>query len=773
MNAVNNTNSPWPLQIDFAHVVGNCLLVYGWVAGLATKIDSARLQVGTWKCDLLGEALLVARPDVSSHFLKSSPATEGDDHGFFLLHELKEPLPEDTMLRLNIRTNTGVALQREWPIVHGKEAAAKTLRQHERAIRLLISRQSPRQVRLLTGLFNPPLLLRANDLQGAEASFGPPLHVPIACLVNDVLVLAGTLPWSLADFQQLDLVCDGQVTSLLDVVKTLPSPTGWPLPVSPGTLQPSKPSAFVAAISLPAGAALALMDLNIEHKVRASGGSQHLSLRSHPQDVQARLWSWLNSLDAQNRVVACEALFQGFANDNSPRQVWQEALELMLAESIPHLPASIEAMGGARVYVENTVAVPGAGLMLVGWAHVESGTSLTMTYHCDGLEYPVSDEWVRVIRPDVREHLAQSGLSSVMAPGFFCLVQVPDVARPGYLKVTSNAQSYRLRTPPPPAIEAGHALVRHLLSLSNFNGSDNVRTLLERHIGPAVSAAWAAKTTAAIQPVVKQYGPRVEQPTVTVVVPLYGRHDLADYQLALFADDPDFQLTELIYVVDDPNMVHEFQSRCPDLYAMYGVPFTLAYPGSNLGYAGATNLGAKLATAPMLLLLNSDVMPLAPGWLAKLCERYRAHPSTGLMGAKLLYEDGTIQHAGMCSRPHPEWQGLWINHHPHKGLRASELNGCHEVPAVTAACVLVETIFYHALGGLSEDYIIGDFEDSDLCYRAREAGRPCRVDLDVSLYHLERQSQNIGQSAWRQALTMYNCWLHDTRWGQDLEKGRL
>jgi O-antigen biosynthesis protein len=175
----------------------------------------------------------------------------------------------------------------------------------------------------------------------------------------------------------------------------------------------------------------------------------------------------------------------------------------------------------------------------------------------------------------------------------------------------------------------------------------------------------------------------------------------------------------------------------------------------------------------LLLLLNSDVMPQAPGWLDQLCTRYRAHPDTGLLGVKLLYEDGTIQHAGMCSRPLAEWQGLWINHHPHKGLRANDMQGFQEVHAVTAACVLVDTHFYHALGGLSEDYIIGDFEDSDLCYRAREAGRPCRVDLDVVLYHLERQSQNIGQPGWREALTMYNCWLHDTRWGQDLEQGRL
>jgi GT2 family glycosyltransferase len=116
---------------------------------------------------------------------------------------------------------------------------------------------------------------------------------------------------------------------------------------------------------------------------------------------------------------------------------------------------------------------------------------------------------------------------------------------------------------------------------------------------------------------------------------------------------------------------------------------------------------------------------------------------------------------------------LWINRHPNKGLQAAPLQGLHEVKAVTGACMLVETELYRSLGGFSGDYIVGDFEDSDLCYRARRAGRPVRVDMDVSLYHLERQSQDLAAPGWRMALTLYNCWIHDQRWGQLLEAGHL
>jgi len=93
------------------------------------------------------------------------------------------------------------------------------------------------------------------------------------------------------------------------------------------------------------------------------------------------------------------------------------------------------------------------------------------------------------------------------------------------------------------------------------------------------------------------------------------------------------------------------------------------------------------------------------------------------------------------------------------------LTGVREPDAVTAACVLVEAALFRDLGGFSEDYIIGDFEDSDLCLRARARGRVNRVALDTELYHLERQSQNrLGDALWRTNLTIYNCWLHNRRW---------
>ena len=318
--------------------------------------------------------------------------------------------------------------------------------------------------------------------------------------------------------------------------------------------------------------------------------------------------------------------------------------------------------------------------------------------------------------------------------------------------------------------ESALQTVRALLMSFNCERGD-VRMLLERHVGPAVQAAWAARHKPARKSVVSNFGSAPRDPMVSIIVPLFGRHDLAEYQMAQFADDPEFQNVELIYVVDDPAIFDEFRSICSDLYAIYQVPFVLAFPGANLGFAGANNFGAEIARGQYLFLMNSDVMPRRTGWLGDVLRVYRSLPAPGLLGTKLLYEDGSVQHAGIAFRRHAAWGGLWINDHPFKGQSPLGLSGVREVDAVTAAAALIETALFRELGGFSEDYIIGDFEDSDLCLRASSAGRRNHVALDIELYHLERQSQNqTGDAIWRTNLTAYNCWLHNSRWADLIER---
>ena len=186
----------------------------------------------------------------------------------------------------------------------------------------------------------------------------------------------------------------------------------------------------------------------------------------------------------------------------------------------------------------------------------------------------------------------------------------------------------------------------------------------------------------------------------------------------------------------------------------------------NAGYAAANNAGASQAIGKYLVLLNSDVFAQTKGWVTKMAEFYASSPKIGALGAKLLYEDGALQHAGMffAQTTFP----FWLTLHYYKGLPGgyAPAQKTRPVPAVTGACLMIEKKLYEEVGGFTTDYVIGDFENSDLCLKCRELGYESWYFADATLYHLERQSvplNNVynGSLAWQ-----LNARLHQERWGE-------
>ncbi|MFG1423733.1 glycosyltransferase family 2 protein [Roseixanthobacter liquoris] len=265
----------------------------------------------------------------------------------------------------------------------------------------------------------------------------------------------------------------------------------------------------------------------------------------------------------------------------------------------------------------------------------------------------------------------------------------------------------------------------------------------------------------------KSYGKEIQDPIVTIVIPIYGRYDFILNQMLEFSlDERLSQTAEIIYVIDDPRILDQIVRECPNFYAAFGVPFKIIWSGDNRGFAGATNLGASVARAPLILLLNSDVVPLSPGWLDKMVAAFSQIPNAGAIGARLLYPNGAIQHDGMEFEWDIGW-GVYLNRHPGIGLQASvveeELSIC---VAVTGACFLISKDLYWSVGGLDEKYMIGDFEDSDLCLKVRERGFQIGCLKSVLLVHLERQSlSRVGLESFRDKVVMYNAWQHQLRWG--------
>jgi GT2 family glycosyltransferase len=146
----------------------------------------------------------------------------------------------------------------------------------------------------------------------------------------------------------------------------------------------------------------------------------------------------------------------------------------------------------------------------------------------------------------------------------------------------------------------------------------------------------------------------------------------------------------------------------------------LPYP-KHYNFSAINNFAAGHACGSFLCLLNNDTEVVTPGWLTEMM-RYGLRPEIGAVGAKLLYEDGSIQHAGVVV-------GIGgAAGHAHRFLPADQPGYFHMahvaqfVTAVTAACLVVEKSKFEAVGGFDEKDLAVAFNDVDLCLKLQAAG---------------------------------------------------
>ena len=171
----------------------------------------------------------------------------------------------------------------------------------------------------------------------------------------------------------------------------------------------------------------------------------------------------------------------------------------------------------------------------------------------------------------------------------------------------------------------------------------------------------------------------------------------------------------------------------------------LTYKGG-FNYSRINNLGVARAEGEYVLLLNNDTSVITPDWIEELL-MYAQRKDVGAVGAKLYYEDRTIQHAGVVL-------GLGMHRtagHSHYRVSSQNLGYmgrlCYaqNVMAVTGACLMMRKALYEELGGLDEKFAVA-LNDVDLCIRAWESGRVNVFTPFAELYHYESASRGADLS---------------------------
>ena len=161
----------------------------------------------------------------------------------------------------------------------------------------------------------------------------------------------------------------------------------------------------------------------------------------------------------------------------------------------------------------------------------------------------------------------------------------------------------------------------------------------------------------------------------------------------------------------------------------------------NAGFAQANDQAAERARGQFLVFLNNDTMPTR-GWLEPLLELLARDEKIGIVGSKLIYPDGRIQHAGVVVRERVAGRSQLVCDHIHRLSRhdAPWVNLERDFQAVTGACMGLRREIFHSLGGFDPAFVNG-FEDLDLCFRARAAGLRVVYCPRSMVIHHESSSQ--------------------------------
>lgn len=184
-------------------------------------------------------------------------------------------------------------------------------------------------------------------------------------------------------------------------------------------------------------------------------------------------------------------------------------------------------------------------------------------------------------------------------------------------------------------------------------------------------------------------------------------------------------------------------------------------------FSALNNFAAAQATGAVLGLLNNDIEALEEGWLEEMVSQ-AMRPDIGAVGARLLYPDRTVQHAGVVV-------GIGgVASHPHKRARsddpgyAGRAQLVQDVSAVTAACLLVRSETFHRVGGFDEAFPVA-FNDVDFCLRVRQLGLRNLWTPFATLIHHESKSRGSDEvSRGKRARFRSEYQLMRSRWGEAL-----
>jgi GT2 family glycosyltransferase len=219
--------------------------------------------------------------------------------------------------------------------------------------------------------------------------------------------------------------------------------------------------------------------------------------------------------------------------------------------------------------------------------------------------------------------------------------------------------------------------------------------------------------------------PTSESPEISIVVPVYNHFAFTYACLGAIAAASDGMSYEVL-VVDDCS-----SDETPGMLASVD-GIRVLRNDKNLGFIGACNAGARAARGSYLVFLNNDT-EVQPRWLAELRDTFDANPTAGLVGAKLIFPDGRLQEAGGLIFGNA---AAW-NYGRLDDPDEPRYSYLRRADYCSGAAIMIPRALFESLGGFDTEFAPAYYEDTDLAFRVRAAGREVLFQPLARVTHFE------------------------------------
>lgn len=247
--------------------------------------------------------------------------------------------------------------------------------------------------------------------------------------------------------------------------------------------------------------------------------------------------------------------------------------------------------------------------------------------------------------------------------------------------------------------------------------------------------------------------PHVEgTPLISIIIPTRNKYKLVKQCIDSIITKSTYRNYEII-LVDNRSDEADLLSYIDDLSKNESIRFKSIKADIDFNFSSLINLGASHSNGAYLLLLNNDVEVMSENWLEDMLI-YAQHTDIGAVGAKLLYPDFTIQHAGIVFSAENLSQHIFLGEPDLKLKAEHRVNHVQNYLAVTAACLMVSKTKFEEANGFDEQFKV-EFNDIDFCFKLHQKGYHNVYLPQVKLFHFEsasRQHPHAKKASYQQHL---------------------